>query len=429
MRASAPLALIIATALIACGTTTPQGAPPIRAATGVFSGRLEYPVVDQLHHLLYGTDEYSIRMIDERTGRSKSLFRLAKRQFVYFIAIDPTINRLLIEVVHRTPRPPDFNAEQGASFADVIDAQTGRLIASAPISHFKAGPFPWEGNVAIDTSLHHGFVTDFSGAGVMVDLRSGRVLAHYHAGKVVAFGQVSSLDSFIPATRVGAVDTRIHRLFLLYSNPSTNIVVQPKGDKGWLAVIDTTTGRVVQRVVTHPAQFPRAIEVDPRTKRVFAVNVDTLTVLDEMSGRLIRTQQILSLDDLALDSAGGRLYLAGAPNMDMNSPKRLFWINTRTLRITQGPIFASFRRSGGGWDVIRSAGVTDLTDSRLFAWDHESSVAVIDSRTGRLLARRPLPPAIGRLGQVVGMLVDEGTNRLFFTGTRAVLALDTRPLK
>jgi hypothetical protein len=434
ITAIALLALLATAALSACGSTTPQAAPPIKAATGLLPGGLAYPVVDQLHHVLYGYDRQSIWRLDERTGQPKPLFRLGKHDYAYFTAVDPAINRLLVEVAHTDQpirRRHGLDQEKRTAFADVIDAQTGRLLASQPISQFEDlyGGFPGEGNVAIDTSLHHGFVTDITGSGVMIDTRSGRLLARFHAGEAVKFGEVDTSDPLIPATRTAVIDTNIHRLFLLFTPPNTFTNANSPRKIGWLAVIDTRNGSVTQRIASLN-WGQRFLELDPRTQRIFAVNFTGVTVVDATTSRILRYRRVEFVDALGLDTAAGRFYVVGVPRGFLTSPAHLLWIDTRTLRMGQGIVLGSTKQKGGGWDYNPAIGVTDVRASRLLVWpENESNILSFDTRTGRLLARRPFPPSIIHLGHLLAMVVDEGTHRLYFTGSQAVLAVDTRTLK
>ena len=293
-----------------------------------------------------------------------------------------------------------FVASNDGNTVAMLDASTGALLRTVQV-----GPAP--GPLAIDEQRAHIFVSNQGDDTLSVlDARTGRVLRTigpqfnpWEPGSMVVPGDVL------------AVDDRAGRVY-----------VADVTDDG-ISVLDAGTGtRMYTLTRTHmgiptPSQStsdpqPYQVEVDGRAGRVFVRSVNTMSVLDARSGRVIRTYSGAANTGLvALDARLERAFVIGS---------RLSELDVHSGRLLRARTFGDFPNDA----------VVDDQVHRLFICAG-NGLMMLDIRSYTL---QPMMTA----GCGSGMAIDERTRHLFVvpfapfdnsginTGPSSVRVLDTR---
>jgi hypothetical protein len=375
-----------------------------RPFVGIIHATIAEPTVDRADHVLYGLGgkpdnvpaiSNTILRVNELTGRITVLTRFGGRHLLQWLALDPSTHHLIVadKRIDRWPSTREGFAVV-TTMAHIVDVRSGRAMSTIRVSRFSQRCCAAaEGSIAVDASVRHGFIVDVRGNGVMVDTRSGRLLARFHVGQM---GNAAAIDTD------AAVDSRIHRLFLgLLESPN-------------LGVVSTLTGRVAGWRL-HPNEPTGDVAVDQKSGRVFGVGYGHLSILDARSGRLLHRTRVGDLALLMLyDNRTQRLFFL----VDDSGGKRSAFL-WRTVDAGSGRLLRAVRLS----DVIEPSGVVDRRAGRIYVdTGYSGRFLVFDAQTGALLARLPT-----RTGGPNGMGVDETTHRVFAAGAGTLTILDSCP--
>jgi DNA-binding beta-propeller fold protein YncE len=168
----------------------------------------------------------------------------------------------------------------------VLDARGGRIIRTG-----TAVPVPYA--VAVDERAGRAFVLNANNGGVGVyDGASGRFLGTFNDGP-------NGVPAIAPFAL--AVDARRARLFVI----TGNIFGQNPGTR--LSVLDTRSGRLVR--IPRVGMYPSGMVVDERLGRTLVSSAGGMSILDDRTGRVLRTIGGLAAE-LAVDGQHGRLFVA-----------------------------------------------------------------------------------------------------------------------
>lgn len=303
MRHILSVAAILLLLLLARHQTVGAHAPsvrsaPLRAFIGRIPGKIVWPVVDVEHHRVYGVVGRDVIVLDEMTGRLGALARFPRHHGMLSTSFDPRSGHLIVEDLFVPRVGPNDGGEHAVSQAHLLDARNGRVLVSIPIHRYPVlhSTSTYGGATAVDTALHHGFVIDPYGLGVMLDTRTGAVLARFHSHQPASFNIQRNLAQ---------VDEHTHRLFLgIMANDRA-------GRQPLVDVIDTTTGRIIHTAYDRSALLIEALVVDQRSDRVFAAHYQRhVLVLDGRSGRVVARPRVGQESyDLAVDPGSGRIFV------------------------------------------------------------------------------------------------------------------------
>lgn len=302
---------------------------------------------------------------------------------------DPTV----IVVDAQTARA--FVANQSSASVSMLDARTGRLLATIAV-----GPFPYAlavatraGRVFVATA---GFVRTggFNGGTylTMLDAASGHLL------RTIPIG---------PGADAIVVDERLNRVF----------VTQTATDS--VRILDARTGASLGQIPVGPN--PMAAAVDRATDHVFIANyradlhdrtdrhaMSSVTMLDARTGASLGTIQVGALADaIATDSRRRHVFVANSASNTISM------IDTRT-----GLVLRSTRVGA----VPGAMGVDERTGRLFSANSGDGSVSMLDTHNGRVLrtVAVALPPT--------AVVVDQHVNEVFVLtgGTLSSLGVATK---
>lgn len=241
-----------------------------------------------------------------------------------------------------------------ASCADIASA--GSTMYELMARQTLSGPVRWD-YLTVDSSSHRLFIT-----------RGDHVDVFDAATKIMA-GFVNDTKGVHGV----AVASELHRGYT--SNGATDSVT----------VFDLNTlARIADIAV---GGKPDSIVYDALSKRVFAANArdNSLSVIDTANNRVIKTIALAGTPETAVVNGKGVLYLAIE---DKNS---IAVIDTGALTV--------IRQFDIGASCEEPAGLAiDIDTDRLFAGCHNARMAVVDGRTGKVLAT----PMIGAGNDATG---------------------------
>jgi len=190
------------------------------------------------------------------------------------LAVDSVSGRVYVYVTN------DASNSSGGSLA-VVDGQTGALITTvAPTDKEPFGP----GAIGVNEVTRRVYVGDFNSRVTVVDGATNRILESVNVG-----GQPIAM----------AIDVARDRVF-----------VATGGLTNGISVIDGSTNMVIKRF--EGGDTPRAIAVNAATERLYlASGMETLTVLDEADGRVLKTLTLMNRPErIVIDPRGSRIYAA-----------------------------------------------------------------------------------------------------------------------
>jgi DNA-binding beta-propeller fold protein YncE len=186
------------------------------------------------------------------------------------------------------------------------------------------------------------------------------------------------------------VDTASNRLFL---SRGTHAMVIDLGRDSIVTIFDYKTLALIA-VVKIPGRNPDAILYDPGTKRVFTFNGGTsnATAIDATNGTVVGTVDLGGKPETAV-SEGGKIYA----NIEDKSEIAVF--DPKTLAVlARWPLAPCEEPSGLAIDRVHQ---------RLFAGCGNKTMAIVDMRTGKVIAS----PAVGDGVDAAGF--DPGTQLAF----------------
>lgn len=228
-----------------------------------------------------------------------------------------------------------------------------------------------------------------------------------------------------------SVDSRTNRAFILDDGVTQQQVTVMGNGYSWsspnnldnkVRVIDTGTGRLVTT-----ASVPTTVQslaVDEATGRVFAFDQGQIQLIDAHNGKLLNTAALNGdaadaserVDTALADSRSGRLFVT----MDLDDPsmperQHLLMLDGRTGKTLRDLTFPH----GQGIVQRQPHGVTttyypaslwpalDERAGRLYVFNTDREMSVVDTASGRILDTRRLPIAL------INPMIDEQTGRIF----------------
>ena len=363
------------------------------------------------------------------------------------LAVDERLGRVLV-----------FGAEPGQAIVTVLDASSGKVLATATLPQalalsrmvvdekngrvFAVGGADTDlavfdavtGTLLSTVAFKHG--TD----SLVVDERTGRVFVGYYDAVAVLDADTAKVIATIPINGEHlALDEQGGHVFAEGASA--------EGPASGIAMLDATTGRILH--VAHPQghslfgtkseSVPDALVVDSSTHRVFlpeALNQPTMGVLDARTDAVLHNSIPILFSTYLLaplvDQTAGRIMLMGFTSSDSTVLNHVTTLNTHSLAVVRtvalgldhsvkagavdqqtGRAFLAVTRGNGSSNLMACLGAGAPPSMPA------DSVAVLDTRTGALL--RSI--RVGRCASAVA--VDQKTGRVFVAnaadGTISVL--------
>jgi hypothetical protein len=299
----------------------------------------------------------------------------------------------------------------------VIDPYKHMVMATVVVSRAQNDSFASVPEVTgVDGTLHHGFVVDALGRGVMVNTNTGALLARFRIGVYPG--------SYLAERNDAVLDEATHRLFVgLFGQACTSSLCRAHTRTDEVSVVNTTTGKRI-RNVRGPDAPVESIALAERDQRVFLVGAAGHCCMASLGARtgfpVYGTRVGVWVFDVAADDRTGRAFVPALRTYG-NRRLQMVTLDSRTGRVLHrvrlGP------RTGSGafvWGSLHSG--VDRTSGRLFVGsDGVTAVWVFDALTGRLVRTIHLAKNVTE-----SMAVDENTHRVFVSGPAGVMALDSQ---
>lgn len=426
------LAATLAVAMVLAGLVTirvpvVRSSPERAAVTGSLHLRMAGFVVDQAHGLVFGVRTKTfqtlrtILVLDERTGKVTQLADFGKKHYIDNLVFDPGNEHLIVVEFHALGKHP-FNLSRPYPgkvelLRHVIDAHIGTTISTAILG----GPTKNEDSatvttavVAVDGVLHHGFLINAAGRGIMIDTNTGALLARFQiAAPYVPFQSMPQNS---------AVDQTRHRLFVALAGPECGPKPCPKvGDE--LAVVDTGNGRFIRRVRGPDYPTPRVV-LDERSGHVFLLSLwGNVRMLDSGSGSPVRRTKVGAMvyDGIAADDRTGRVFVAALKRFDSHRVQMVMLASSNG-RILRRVTFGPREHDGVSWGSLRA--VVDRSSGHVFVGSLDyPDIWIFDGRNGSLLRTIHL-----RTNVAYELAVDETTHRVFLEGPSGVAVFNSQSL-
>lgn len=277
---------------------------------------------------------------------------------------------------------------------------------------------------------------------IMVALRSSP------AGPILGSVPIGSPQGY---PQVVGVDSRTRHAFILDDGlTQRQVTLSTGGGYSWSSsgaltnevhVINTQTGRLVTTVSV--PQTMQSLAVDEATGRVFAFDQGQIQLIDAQSGKLLTIAPLSGdaggptarVDAALADGRSGHLFATMALNnySGLPAPQHLLMFDGRTGHTLHDLTFPH----GQGLVEHQPNGVTttyyppslwpalDARAGRLYVFNTNREVSVIDTASGRLLSTRRLPVALAN------PVVDARTGHIFaltMPRQQARSTTTTRPL-
>jgi len=234
------------------------------------------------------------------------------------------------------------------------------------------------------------------------------------------------------------VDSRMGRAFILDDGVlQQQVTLSNGGGYSWsgpsagnkIHIIDTRTGRLVMAIDV--PQSVRSLAVDAATGRVFAFDQGQIEVIDARGGALLNTVSFNGdpydasdyIDKALVDERSGHAFATVNP-LDSSQPTNQHLLmlngwNGRTLRNLSFPHGqgVTTRQPNGSTTTYYGASLSLALDGRagrLYVFNTDRQMSVVDTRSGRRLSTRFLPVSL------VDAQVDERTGRIFAFSERQV---------
>jgi YVTN family beta-propeller protein len=149
------------------------------------------------------------------------------------------------------------------------------------------------------------------------------------------------------------------------------------GGSDAVTVFELSTFRALATVSV--GSKPDAIVYDPASKRVFVANGkgNSISVIDAASNRVVGTISLSGTPETAVVNGKGQLFIA------VEDKNAIAVIDTAAMQVV--------RQFDIGAQCDEPAGLAiDLSSDRLFAGCHNGKMAVVDGRSGKILAAPPI---------------------------------------
>ncbi|MGB9107992.1 MAG: YncE family protein [Telluria sp.] len=165
------------------------------------------------------------------------------------------------------------------------------------------------------------------------------------------------------------------------------VAVAPDLDRGYTSNGGSNSVTVFDLSTLHPVASvgvggkPDAIVYDTASRRVFVANGKdkSLSVIDAVSNRAIKTIGLRGTPETAVVNGKGQLFVA------LEDRNAIAVVDTAAMTVVREVDIAAECDEPAGLAI-------DIATDRLFAGCHNAKMAVVDGRTGKLLAA----PAIGK---------------------------------
>jgi DNA-binding beta-propeller fold protein YncE len=317
------------------------------------------------------------------------------------VSFDGGSGRLLVEDVILQGALPNSRSKRVVSMAHLVDAGTGRVASSTLIKRYSGIELPgtYGGGTAADTGLHHGFVIDPYGFGVMLDTATGGVLSRF---------RVNEPASVNIETNLAVVDGRTHRLFLgVLPNSKTR-------SEQLLEILNTRTGKKLGYVSDRWGLLTMAVALNRLSDRIFVAHLEhNLVVVSGRSGRVVARPRVgEQTGGLAVDDHTGHVFVTSRITLSGGEQNTALWMLDASGRVLRGPMLGKL---AGGVQLV-----ADGTAGRLGMVDGSGNVKLLDIKTLRL--RRTY---ILQNDTLYGIAVDEQTHRFIIGGHGGTTLLDS----
>jgi DNA-binding beta-propeller fold protein YncE len=323
-----------------------------------------------------------VEMLDARTGA-----RLAT------ILLDGSPTSMAVD--DRTGRVFVLSANDvllGINSVTVLDGRSGRVVRTLSLDQAPQ-------SIAVDARTNHVFVEANGDAGPapsgsvsMLDATSGRLL------RTVALG---------PLLGSPALDERTGRLF----------VAERVGQRQQICTMDTANGRLVGIAQVPAMGDPLVLTPDAQSGHIIAGGaLGQLSMLDARTGRLLRTLPLRLGSAPNVLAAGGRLFVATAPDtVSVLDGRTGSALHTVTVGDSSASIAGIVLDERARQVFVVSGSPVDPTDSGLLLGP--GRIAVVDARSGTVIRR--LPAGVGaQYAQV-----DERAGYLFVLNGRVTVRM------
>ena len=327
------------------------------------------------HAFVINTAGASVSVLDTRTGALLHTTVLHGVGGPTAVAVAGAAGRVFV-LDQRTSA--DFGS--GSAFLSVLDARSGALVQSRPLSAYTVAAYP--GAFATDDRAGRVVAVtggDSPGVAYLLDSRTGAIVRIVHgAGTPYAmatdeqhgsaylvdatFADVEVLD-----TRRGVILRRIPLQAVPYAVSYSASAATLDAARGVLFIAGTGAGLHVldTRVGTHTriadwGGEPTGVAVDGKRDRIFALDRGTalglgrILVLDARSGTVRQTITVGAKPSaLALDPHTGRLFVANGGG-SVRPPDRLWWAPAWLRRQIPGAAPPPIAQVAGSVSVIDS---------------------------------------------------------------------------
>ncbi len=290
----------------------------------------------------------SVSTLDERTGAVLRTVRVG--QGPVSLAFDAPTGRVFVLCAGRVNFADGYSG--GGGSVSVLDAATGALLRMLPV-----GPTP--------LTVSGSGTSPTGRQALAVDPTSGRVYVAAPAKVLVLDGATGAVRRTIavragvtpsvPAPSVIAVDGRARRLYVGDSGDTAMLFVPLSGVSGLFGVLDAATGKGIANI---------------------AVTESGISVIagDEQAGRM-----------LVFELHGNREYSTVVDVLDARSGKLL---HTTDLRVpSDGSIAVDLDHTAGRAFVLYTPSSYEFQNGA-----EDRQVAILDTRSGRILRTIDLPP-------------------------------------
>jgi len=215
-------------------------------------------------------------------------------------------------------------------------------------------------------------------------------------------GTISVLDA-VHGTVLRTIPLVPHQDLIAIDAQDHHIFASSYDGAGDMLLLDAATG-IVLRVVAVGTR-PHAIVVDEQAQRIFVTTQGGVSMLDAVSGTVVRTIHLKSDGEpglAAVDEQRGHVFIEAGTS--------IYTLDARTAAVLGRAKVGSYTSAVA---VAQRAG-------RVFVTDQKGAYYTLDARTGAVLkvvrGTRPLS----------GAAVDDQTGRVFVTSTGAYGMLDAR---
>lgn len=222
-----------------------------RAVLARFKVRMSHLAIDGQGKRVFGVQGRNILSLDETSGITTVLGRVATSSLAGYLAFDPNTQHLVVGVTRvDAARNARTRGTATTTLAYIVDANDGSLINTATVGHGSGGPLPPADvaqSVTVDSARGRGFVVDDRGQGAVIDMATGQILSRFHT---------SPPNPPSPNRPARRLDRGAHRLLIAGA------------DRHHVRVFDTRTSKLV-RVIRVPEIAVAEMALDDQNHQLF----------------------------------------------------------------------------------------------------------------------------------------------------------------